>query len=223
MPWFLFDLQELSRHPGNWLFAVNRIALTSFQDRDHGARDSTSFRDWLAGLMAERGLHNLHFKVLCLPRLLGYVFNPISVVYCFDYAQNLVGMVYEVQNTFGESHPYVHVFSEPCEKHSARKELHVSPFFSMHGQYQFEVTAPEEKIKIGIQYRDDGGTALFAGFSGKRLPFDTRHLIQVLVTAPFLALAVTADIHWQALRLWMKGLPVFHKPDYKSKQDIQHG
>lgn len=216
LPWFLFDLQTLTHLQRGWLFAVNAPGLLSFHDKDHGARDGTPFRDWLVVLLASRGLHNMHFKVLCLPRFFGYVFNPISVVYCFNSDRELVATVFEVHNTFGESCSYMQLSDsdEPTPK-----LLHVSPFFSMQGHYEFTVTAPDDTLGVAIRYFDDSGSTLFAGFQGERMTFSSRKLIRTLLTAPLATIGVTLDIHWQALMLWMKGLRIHHKPT----REIQHG
>lgn len=216
LPWFLFDLETLAQLQRGWLFAINSPAILSFHDRDHGARDGTPFREWLVELLASRGLHNLKFKVLCLPRLFGYVFNPISVVYCFNNDLELVATLFEVQNTFGESSTYIQMRNSDKP---IPKLLHVSPFFSMQGHYEFTVTEPKDSLKVAIRYFDDTGSTLFAGFQGERISFSSRNLIGTLMTAPLATLGVTLDIHWQALVLWMKGLRIYHKP----RQENQHG
>ena len=223
LPWFLLDLQELAqadRGVHGLLFNVNGPGLLSFYDRDHGARDGTPFLSWLRTLLADHGRHQMHFRALCLPRLLGYVFNPISVIYCFDSQGRLGAMVYEVHNTFGQSHAYVHLLSGvPQGPHASPKQFHVSPFFSMHGRYRFSISEPSERVAIGIHYQDDCGATLFAGFKGRRMDITTVQILKTLLRWPLATIGVTLNIHWQAARLWLKGARVHRNPNPEN----QHG
>jgi DUF1365 family protein len=220
LPWFLFDLEELENLSMGCLFTINRLGIVSFHDKDHGARDGTSYRQWLNHLLAQQGLRNLRYKVICMPRIFGYVFNPISIVYCYkhDDDSTLAAVLYEVHNTFGESYAYV----QKRDGHDipTTKQLHVSPFFSMTGHYEFTVTEPDQDLNVAISYFDDEGSSLFAGFKGTGIPFTAPNLAKTIVQAPLATLGITLDIHWQAFRLWLKGLRVYHKP---KQQDVQHG
>ena len=220
LPWFLFDLEELENLSMGRLFTINRLGIVSFHDKDHGARDGTPYRQWLNHLLAQQGLRNLRYKVICMPRIFGYVFNPISIVYCYkhDDDSTLAAVLYEVHNTFGESYAYV----QKRDGHDipTTKQLHVSPFFSMTGHYEFTVTEPDQDLNVAISYFDDEGSSLFAGFKGTGIPFTAPNLAKTIVQAPLATLGITLDIHWQAFRLWLKGLRVYHKP---KQQDVQHG
>tara|TARA_E500000331_G_scaffold339367_1_gene369546 strand:+ start:1659 stop:2393 length:735 start_codon:yes stop_codon:yes gene_type:complete len=216
IPWFLFDLEELETIQIGRLFTVNRPGVLSFYDIDHGARDGSSFLSWLNCRMAEHSSDKLKYKALCLPRFFGYVFNPITIIFCFNESKDLIAILYEVHNTFGESCVYIQLKHHEEE---AKKILHVSPFFSMEGYYQFSVSEPGKQIKVNIHYSDQEGSSLYAGFKGLKTSFNTIDLLKILMITPFTTIGVTLDIHWQALLLWLKGLRLYHKP---KKRDMQY-
>ncbi|MEE2736092.1 MAG: DUF1365 domain-containing protein [Pseudomonadota bacterium] len=216
MPWFLFDLEELETIKVGRLFTVNRKGVLSFYDLDHGARDGSSFKSWLDCLLGEYTPAKLKYKALCLPRFFGYVFNPISIIFCIDESENLRAIVYEVHNTFGESCAYIQW--KDHEEVEVKKILHVSPFFSMEGHYQFSVSEPGKHLEVRIHYSDHEGSSLFAGFKGKKTPLSTVDLLKIAMIAPFTTIGVTLDIHWQALLLWFKGLRLYHKPKKRNMQ-----
>ncbi|MAI42195.1 MAG: DUF1365 domain-containing protein [Candidatus Azotimanducaceae bacterium] len=215
LPWFLLDLEEIETLQQGRLFTVNRPGILSFYDSDHGARDGTPLSLWVTSLMAKYSSDTLHYKVLCLPRFFGYVFNPISIIFCYNQDNELTGIVYEVHNTFGESCTYIQMKDD--QELEAKKTLHVSPFFSMNGHYKFSVTEPRKHLDVKIHYFDQEGSSLFAGFRGVKTSFNINNLLKILIVAPFTTIGVTLDIHWQALRLWFKGLRLYHK---QKTQDI---
>ncbi len=217
IPWFLFDLEELETLQIGRLFTVNKPGILSFYDIDHGARDGSSFLSWLNSMMAEHSSGKLTYKVLCLPRFFGYVFNPISIIFCFGENKNLIAIIYEVHNTFGESCVYIQ--RKDRQDLEAKKILHVSPFFSMQGYYRFAVSEPGQRLAVKIHYSDQEGSSLFAGFKGVKIPFNAIDVLKILMLAPFTTIGVTLDIHWQALLLWFKGLHLYHKP---KKRDMQY-
>ena len=231
LPWFLFDLDELSelaeRLP-RWLFAVNRPAVFSFCEADHGARDGASYRTWLTNLAERHGIVCDRFEVLCLPRIFGFVFNPLTVVYCYDGRDKLSGMIYEVHNTFGDGVHYVYRrpagyrrpvrSSDGLEEHSIEKTLHVSPFFGTDGCYRFSVRRPGLNVAVAIHYDDEAGSTLRADFAGSRRAFGRPQLISTLFCYPLATLGVVADTLWQAAQLWVKGIPVHRRrPSVPSK------
>ncbi len=213
----LIDLDELPRLVRPGLFGWNARALMSFRDRDHGHGDGRPFREVLEELLVAAGLpgRRHRFEVLCLPRVAGYVFNPLSVIYCHD-GDDLVAMVYEVSNTFGERVHYVlpvaaadaaQVIRQRCGK-----TMYVSPFFDVSGGYRFDLTRPRERLALSIRYEDEEGLRLHAGFTGQRLAWTTRNLLAASARFPFATAKVIAGIHWEALRLWLKGLPLHPRP-----------
>ena len=209
----LIDLDRLEQADRQSpLFGVNRRALYSFHERDHGQRDGTSLRAHAAACARARGidLTGGHVQLLCYPRLLGYAFNPLSVYYCFDAAGDLVLMIYEVRNTFRQMHHYV----LPVAPEQRRAELvrqqqdktfNVSPFIAADMRYHFRVTPPGDAVRIRILENDADGPLLAATFSGRRRPLTTASLAKAFLALPFVTVKIIAAIHWQALRLWLKG------------------
>ena len=215
--YFLIDLDELpALARRRWLFGWNRAALFSFHDADHGLGDGRAFRDVLVDALSGAGYTQRawRFEVLCLPRILGYVFNPITVVYCHD-DERLVAMLYEVSNTFGERVNYL--LPVPADgasviRHTCAKAMYVSPFFDVDGRYRFDLTVPDERIALSIRHEDEAGLRLHAGFTGRRLPWTTRNLLWMFLRFPLATFKVIAGIHWEALRLWLKGIPLYPRP-----------
>ncbi len=194
------------------LFGVNRAALYSFHEADHGERDRSSLRLYVQRRAAERGIDLAGGRVLllCYPRLLGYTFNPLSVYFCFRADGELALLIYEVRNTFGDIHAYV-LAVKPGEASAAgvRQEqdklFYVSPFIEMAMRYHFRVSPPGERVKLRILETDREGPLLAATFSGRRRGLTTAALLRAFFALPLVTLKIIAAIHWQALRLWLKG------------------
>jgi len=207
----LDELPELSRRLR--LFGHNRPAVFSFWDRDHGDGGSGALRAWV-----EQELHNAgldlgrpRIEVLCYPRIWGYVFNPLTVYFCHDEDGALRAILYEVSNTFGERMTYViAVNGSPNAVRQRAPKLHyVSPFVPMEARYDFLIRPPAERVIIRIDEADAEGHFLRAVFSGRRRTLSDRALLALLFAYPLMSLKVTAAIHFEALRLWLKGVPVF--------------
>ncbi len=194
------------------LFAVNRAALYSFNESDHGDRDGSSLRDYAQRCAAERGIDLTGGRVLllCYPRLLGYTFNPLSAYFCYRASGELALIIYEVRNTFGELHAYV-LPVQPGEVSAAGvrqqqdKLFYVSPFIEMATRYRFRVSPPGEHLKLRILETDSEGPLLSATFSGKRRALTTAALLRSFFALPLVTFKIVAAIHWEALRLWLKG------------------
>tara|TARA_R110000772_G_scaffold215694_2_gene326315 strand:- start:160992 stop:161774 length:783 start_codon:yes stop_codon:yes gene_type:complete len=215
----LLDLDELPALPKvSRLFGHNRFALLAFHDRDHGPADGSALRPWAEQHLREAGIDpdGGPIRLLCYPRIFGYAFNPLSVFFCYRRSGALIAILYEVCNTFKERHTYVIPVadqSRPVIKQSCAKALYVSPFIGMDASYQFRIVPPGETVRIIIRQEDSEGLLLAASFAGDRRPFSPRSLTRALVRFPLLTLKVMAGIHWEALKLWLKGLPVFqHSP-----------
>lgn len=216
--YLLLDLGDLAQLDARLtLFGYNRAALFSFHDGDHGARDGTPLRAWVSAQLAEAGIETPGGRVLlmCLPRLLGYVFNPLSVYFCYDAEAHLRAVLYEVCNTFGEAHTYVVPIDgagEAVLRHSFDKAFYVSPFIPMDCAYEMAVLTPGERISVTIAQSDADGALLAATFSGAAQPLTDRFLAAALLRYPLVTLKVIAGIHWEALKLWCKRIPMFRHP-----------
>jgi uncharacterized protein len=200
----LLDLDEIESSR-LWLFGANRPALFSFRDRDHG--DGRPLRAWLDGELAKAGIAAGGAKrVLCYPRLFGYVFNPLSVWFCYRADETLAAIVYEVHNTFGERHAYVLAAGDGLVRQRCAKEFAVSPFLSMDCIYNFRLRPPGEDVLIAIDEEEHGRPVLAATFSGKRRPLSDAILFSMLLRHPLMTVKVIAAIHYEAVRLMWKGV-----------------
>lgn len=209
----LIDLDRLAdANALSPLFGVNRAALYSFRESDHGDRDGSSLRAYTERCAADRGVDLTGGRVLllCYPRLLGYTFNPLSVYFCYDRGGELSLMIYEVRNTFGDIHSYV-LPVQPGEisgagvRQQQDKLFYVSPFIDMAMRYHFRVSTPAETVKLRILETDADGPLLAATFHGQRRALTTAALLRSFVTLPLVTFKILAAIHWEAARLWFKG------------------
>lgn len=215
----LLDLDELPVLDRDLrLFGHNRFAPISFHDRDHGPATGEPLRPWVEARLAEAGIDidGGTVRLLCYPRIFGYVFNPLSVYFCHRRDGTLAAILYEVCNTFRERHTYVIPVAnggDGAVRQRCRKALYVSPFIGMEADYHFVIRPPGEGVSLAIRETDHEGPLLVAVFTGARAALDDRTLAGLLVRFPFLTLKVIAGIHWEALRLWLKGLPLNrHRP-----------
>ena len=211
----LLDIDRLEETltPLRWL-ALDRFGLISFHRRDHGPRDGTDLRPWVEARLAEAGLPVAQrIWLLSFPRILGYGFNPLSVYYCADAANRIESIVYEVKNTFGDQHPYV-MAADPdgdgAIRHGTDKDFFVSPFIGMDQVYAFTMHRPGPRLAVKIRQRDGSGPWLIATQNGTRRPLSDRALIRQWLRHPLMTFKVIGAIHWQALRLWLKGAS-FHR------------
>lgn len=227
---FLFDLDELEllARRCRW-FSLNRFNLFSFCFRDIGAGLDQPPRDYLQELLYAQGIRTplQRASLLCYPRILGYAFNPLAVYFCYDNADAVFAIVYEVSNTFGERHSYLIPLAEPrsderpIHQHSD-KQFYVSPFMSMEQRYHFRVNPPGEQVTIVIRQFEKEQAMLTAMFQGKRRPFTDAQLLKTFFALPFMTLKITAAIHWEALKLFIKGLrPYPRKPAGKFGLSVQ--
>ena len=215
----LLDLDELQKINDQFLlFGYNRWAPIAFFDRDHGPTTNCPLRPWVEERMQEAGLQpdGGPIRLLCYPRIFGYVFNPISVFFCYNQAGALTAILYEVCNTFNERHTYifpVYRSDRPSIRQSCTKALYVSPFNNMDSTYKFRIIPPGDEFQLVIKQEDSKGLLLTAWFKGIRKPITGRTLIQDLLCFPFFTIKVIVCIHFEALRLWLKGLKVVaHHP-----------
>jgi len=212
---FLFEADALERSASDLsYFSLNKLNLFSLWFKDFGARDGSDPRIWARETFAGAGidLAGGGLRLLALPRLVGYAFNPISVWFGLGPDGDPRGVIYEVHNTFSQAHAYVAPL-EPSGKHehASPKAFHVSPFFPVAGDYDFTLIPPGARFDLAIRKSMNGAPALLATMSLKRQPITDRALLAQALKTPFMTLGVTAAIHWQALKLWLKGAR-YHSP-----------
>jgi uncharacterized protein len=215
----LVDLDELEALDGRLkLFGYNRAAIYSFHDKDHGTGERGALRPWVEGHLTEAGIEprDVTIRVLCYPRIFGYVFNPLTVYFCSDADGNLLALLYEVCNTFHERHTYIipaKAAHRDRVRHTCAKAMYVSPFVPMDCLYDFDITPPDERVKIAISERDAEGDLLFASFAGRRSALSDRTLGRALFSYPLMTMKIMAGIHFEAVRLFLKGVPLHrHRP-----------
>jgi DUF1365 family protein len=201
------------------LFGVNRRALYSFHEADHGDRDGSSLRLYAQCCAAEHGIDLTGGRVLllCYPRLFGYTFNPLSVYFCYTPDGEPALLIYEVRNTFGDIHAYVLPvtygdISPAGIRQTQDKRFYVSPFVEMAMRYHFRVMLPQDRVKLRILETNSEGPLLSATFNGQRRILTTRELLRSFFSLPLVTLKIVAAIHWEALRLWLKGVRPVPRP-----------
>ncbi|MBT4738845.1 MAG: DUF1365 domain-containing protein [Rhodospirillaceae bacterium] len=213
----LVDLDELpamdkSMHG----FAYNRFSLLSFYNRDHGPGTDEPLRVWIESILANANLsiEGGPIRLLCYPRMLGYSFNPLSNYFCYKPDGTLVAVLHEVSNTFGERHCYLFDTSsdDGLVRHSVKKCFYVSPFIEMDMTYNFRIRPPADDISVAIQETDADGTLLFASFGGTRQPLSAWTMVKAFFAYPMMTLKVVGGIHWEAVKLWRKGVPLVARP-----------
>ena len=206
------------------LFSRNRFNLLSFFDRDHGDGKQPLVA-WIDGLLQTEGIDDADGEIWlqAFPRVLGYVFNPVSFWFCHRKDGALRAILCEVRNTFGEKHSYLldtgGVMAYVAEL-TARKIFHVSPFCAVEGQYRFRFMRTtdnasgrsRERSVARIDYDDDAGPLLLTSLSGTLQPLSNAAAARAFLAYPMMTFGVIARIHWQALRLWIKRVPFFSKP-----------
>ncbi len=217
----LIDLDRLAdADRQSRLFGVNRAALYSFHEADHGKRDGTSLRAWAQRCAAERGIDLTGGRVLllCYPRLLGYTFNPLSVYFCYRAEGDLALLIYEVRNTLGDIHPYVlpvasSEISDAGVRQQQDKLFYVSPFIEMAMRYHFRILPPGERVQLRILETDREGPLLAATFNGRHRVLNTTELLRAFLALPLVTMKIMAAIHWEAMRLWLKGARLVPRED----------
>ena len=212
--YLLLDLDEMPGL-GLRLIGVERRAPFSFRAGDHGDGGG-DLKSWVLGQLRKAGIATpIHrIEIMCLPRIFGFVFNPISVYFCYDEAGAIAATLYEVNNTFGGRHAYALPAHARGDKLFQRcdKRLYVSPFNDVSGGYRFALRLPGEKIALSIDQHDADGHVLQAAFAGRRREISDAALARLLLLYPLLTLKVVAGIHWEALKLWVKGVPLHKRP-----------
>jgi DUF1365 family protein len=211
----LDELGELSRRLR--LVSWNAPNVVSFRDGDHFEDDGLPLKAKVLRVVRERGVDlasDARIQVLTQLRVFGYVFNPVSFYWCYRPDGELACMVAELNNTFGERLP--EVLPGPSLTYEHEKRLHVSPFLGLDYRYRYAFSEPGEKVTARIEVHDrDGGMPLHAVLTGRRRELTNASLARALVRYPLMPARITALIHWQALRLWLKRVPFHHKPAFQ--------
>jgi uncharacterized protein len=218
----LVDLDELpALHRALRWLSVDRFNLFSLRQADHGDGSAVPLKAQVEQRLAAAGLATGgSVRLLAMPRILGYAFNPLSVYFCHRPDGPLQAIVYEVNNTFGQRHSYL-IPVDPAQAAGADavveqrcdKQLYVSPFLGMDLHYRFRVRPPADRLGLTVNvHRDDGAMVLAAQFDAARRPLTDGALLAALATHPLLTLKVVAAIHWEALRLWLKGARLQPRP-----------
>lgn len=212
----LLDLDELETLDKELrLFSFNRAGLLSFHEADHG--DGGNLREWVAQQLKAKGIDaDGSVRMLCYPRMLGYVFNPLTVYFCHDRDGALKAIIHEVHNTYHERHAYVlrvNGVEQGRVHQTCEKALFVSPFVPMACNYAFDILPPDESIEVVIRERDAEGPLLVASFAGKRELLTDKALLGAILRHPLMTLKVTLGIHYEAIKLLLKGLRLYpHTP-----------
>ena len=222
----LLDLNDLANLSNcHKLLAYNSKAFFSIRDEDHG--DGSNIKDWVESVLLDAGLSEANHQVmmLCYPRILGFVFNPLTVFFCYRQNGSLRAIIYEVHNTFRERHWYILPVTNNSAniiKQKCKKELYVSPFVPMDCTYNFFIQPPGDRVRVVIREEDSEGLLLAAAFSGNYSPLNDLTLFKAALRYPLMTVKVIAGIHFEAIRLFFKGIPNFphsaadEKPNTKS-------
>jgi uncharacterized protein len=220
----LIDLAELDLlNKKLKIFSYNKFNIVSFYDKDHGARDGSSIKSWVIDNLKKNNINtnNIQIKLLCYPRILGYVFNPLSVFYIYDENSSLISILYEVKNTFGEQHTYIFKtnVSDNLIQHVCKKKFHVSPFIEMDCVYFFRLLKPGNKISVIIDQNDKNGKVLYASQDGVKSEINNINLIKSYLAHPLMTFKIILAIHFEAFKLWSKGIR-FIKKEFKIKNNV---
>ncbi len=207
------------------LFRQNRPGIVSLRERDHGARDGSPLRAWVERHLqrAELAAYSHTIRVMLIPRVLGYAFNPISLYFCYNESGELGAVLHQVKNTFGDQQPYVLPVAADALpiRQSCSKRMHVSPFFDMHGGYRFSFTRPQfvagEGFALSIRYGTRDSLRLTAHMRLQARELTDRALLRQLLVMPFMPMKVIAAIHWEALKIWLRGAR-YHKVPLHSEE-----
>jgi len=228
---FYLDLDELPDLDRRLrLFAVNRGNVLSFHDRDHMDRQAGNTKAKIRAFLERHGVGVAggRIRLLTQCRMLHYVFNPVSFYFCHADDGGLHSVVAEVNNTFGERHLYllsdrerVPAPSEDRMSYQARKVMHVSPFVSMDATYRFHFAPVGDRLSIRLSESEHGQPFFDAHLWGRRRELTDRNLAALLLRYPLLTARVIAAIHWQALRLYLKGAPFYAQPPASPPQREQ--
>ena len=208
------DIDRLAQVTGaSPFFAVDSPSLYGVRTQDHGCGHKGRLRPWAQSQLESAGVNarDMTIRLVTFPRHLFYRFAPLSLWLASDRSGVLRGVIYEVNNTFGESHAYIAALPEHGAV-EADKRFHVSPFFDVTGKYRFTLRQTPERLGLVIDTLVDGTRTHMASIVARYRPADGRNLLRTAVTRPLSSLSVTTGIHWEALKLWLKGAGYRSRP-----------
>ena len=218
----LIDLDEVNLLDKSIsIFSHNKFNIFSFYDKDHGDRDGGNLKDWIISNLKKFQIKEniTKIKVLCYPRILRYVFNPLSIFYCYE-KDKLIAIFYEVKNTFNEQHTYIFKIKNNEEIiQKCRKKFYVSPFMDMETYYNFKLLNPNDKLSVFIKQTDSNGLILTATQTGDKKEFNFKQLAINFLKYPLMTIKIIGSIHYEALLLWKKGA-IYRKRDIKLKNNL---
>ena len=219
---FLIDLDEIKDlDQKNFIFSYNKFNIFSFYNKDHGDRDGKSLKDWVYDKLRRFKINSNINKIqlLCYPRIFGYVFNPLSIFYCYE-NNSLKAIFYEVKNTFNEQHTYVfETNNSDMIEQNCKKKFYVSPFMDMNTYYDFKLINPEEQLFVSIKQTDKEGIILTAVQTGDKKEFNFKQLLTNLFKYPLMTIKIISAIHFEAFLLWKKGA-IYRPRDKKIKNNL---
>ena len=220
----LIDLDELDNlNKKNLIFSHNRFNIFSFYDKDHGDRNGKSLKKWVLNKLKKFKINSKinKIKLLCYPRIFGYVFNPLSIFYCYR-NNSLKSIFYEVKNTFNEQHTYIFKIKDNEEiTQKCKKKFYVSPFMDMETYYNFKLLKPNDKLSVFIKQTDSIGTILIATQTGDRKDFSSKQLMINFFKYPLMTIKIIISIHFEAFLLWKKGA-IYRNRDVKLKNNLSY-
>mgnify|MGYP001175168190 FL=1 len=221
---FFIDLDEIDKlDKDNPIFSYNKFNIFSFYDKDHGDRNGKSLKTWVLSNLKRFDINeNINkIKLLCYPRIFGYVFNPLSIFYCYE-NNSLKAIFYEVKNTFNEQHTYIFKVKDNKKiDQKCKKKFYVSPFMDMDTYYNFKLLNPNENLSISIKQTDKEDIVLSAVQTGKRKEFTFKQLMLNFFKYPLMSFKIISAIHFEALLLWLKGA-IYRKRDKKIKNNLSY-
>ena len=205
------------------IFSHNKFNIFSFYNKDHGDRDGSCLKKWVISNLKKYKIEGniSKIKILCYPRIFGYVFNPLSIFYCYE-NEKLKSIFYEVKNTFNEQHTYIFKIKDGEEiKQKCKKKFYVSPFMDMETFYNFKLINPNQRLSVMIKQTDAEGTVLTATQTGDKKEFNFKQLLINFFRYPLMTLKIISSIHFEALLLWKKGA-IYRKRDKKVFNNLSY-
>ena len=205
------------------IFSHNKFNIFSFYNKDHGDRDGNCLKKWVISNLKKYKIEGniSKIKILCYPRIFGYVFNPLSIFYCYE-NDKLKSIFYEVKNTFNEQHTYIFKIKDGEEiKQKCKKKFYVSPFMDMETFYNFKLIDPNQRLSVMIKQTDAEGTVLTATQTGDKKEFNFKQLLINFFRYPLMTLKIISSIHFEALLLWKKGA-IYRKRDKKVFNNLSY-